>query len=175
MYLDQHMDSACSAHWKAVKESSQTLEKDWKDTLENLAAVREMMLAEKEAEIAALKEELKEAHDTVGTLQNQLQGLQRSIENFKEESQRAREDLDGEVHVTKKQQLDRLKVAANQLRIMTLTKCYGPPVPRPAQIVPRPTPPTGEVFYQPPYDLSITNFKQRREDNERLRMAGEAK
>ena len=166
MHLADHLDSACSAHWKAVKESGQTLEKGWKDTLENLAAMREMMLAEKEAEIAALKRELEEANDKVGALQNQLRGLERSIENFREESRRAREDLAGEVHMTKKQQLDRLRVAANELRIVTLSKCYGPPVPRPPQIVPRPIPPTGEVFYQPPFDLSITNFKQRREDNE---------
>ena len=68
--------------------------------------------------------------------------------------------------MTKQQQVDRLKGVTNAIHNETKLKCHGPSLPRPRTIVSRPTPPTGERFNTPPFDITIDNFKQRRENNE---------
>ena len=166
MDVEKHLDAALSTHWKAVTGEEAALQAKWKDKVETLMAEQEVILAEKEKKKESLKEELQKATHTMTTLENQLLVMEESLKEFREESRRAKEDLEAEIHVTKGRELDHLNLTANELRHLSITKCHGSPLPRPARVVSRPTPPTGQVYTLPAFDLSIDRFSQRRQDNE---------
>ena len=166
MDLDKHFTSDFSVHWKAMKEFERTLKANWNGQIKRLTVKQEKILAANDKEIAELKEELKDMTEHAYVLNAHLQKMEESIVKFREENKKAKVKFDTEVGVTKQQQIDRLKGVTNTIHNETKLKCHGPSLPRPRTIVSRPTPPTGERFNTPPFDITIDNFKQRRENNE---------
>ena len=161
---DSHLDAMFHSHLDLVKRKSEEMHREWRQTRETLLAEEEQQFKQRENEIAMLNETLKETEEKAETLQKLLEESEREIQRLRAETTRSKDAFEAEVGA-KAAEVQMHKDGIAQLREQAKIKCYGPPLPKYAEIVSRPFPPTRDM-YIPPVVMLLDDFNERKFNNE---------